>query len=95
MKALAHVRSQFPFWNSSDGADHIWTFGYDEGASAGANPSWRQLVQTRLGVSWSKPILASAGLNPSWRQLVQPRLGVSWSKPVLASAGLNLCLASS
>ena len=32
MQALDHVRTRYPFWNSSGGADHIWTFGYDEGA---------------------------------------------------------------
>jgi len=30
--ALAHVRSTWPFWNASGGIDHIWVFGYDEGA---------------------------------------------------------------
>ena len=62
-------------------------------ASAGANPSWRQLVQTHLGVSWSKPVLASAGPTPSWRQLVQTRLGVSWSKPLPRVLMIDACFA--
>ena len=31
-QALAHVRDSLPYWNASGGVDHIWTFGYDEGA---------------------------------------------------------------
>ena len=30
--AYEHVRRALPYWNASSGADHIWTFGYDEGA---------------------------------------------------------------
>ena len=32
MEAYEHIRHAFPHWNASKGTDHIWTFGYDEGA---------------------------------------------------------------
>ena len=30
--AHAHIRDTYPFWNASGGRDHVWVFGYDEGA---------------------------------------------------------------
>lgn len=30
--ALDWVRTTYPYWNASGGADHIWLFAHDEGA---------------------------------------------------------------
>ncbi|KAL1512024.1 hypothetical protein AB1Y20_005299 [Prymnesium parvum] len=32
LRALEYISSRFPYWNVSGGTDHVWTFGYDEGA---------------------------------------------------------------
>ena len=31
-RAYEHIRTTYPFWNRTNGADHIWTFPHDEGA---------------------------------------------------------------
>lgn len=31
-RAYEYIRTSYPFWNHSGGADHIWTFPHDEGA---------------------------------------------------------------
>ncbi|CAI5506774.1 unnamed protein product [Closterium sp. Naga37s-1] len=31
-QALEHIRSAYPFWNTTHGRDHIWSFPWDEGA---------------------------------------------------------------
>ena len=47
--AYEHVRDVLPYWNASNGSDHIWTFGYDEGACFAPAPLWPSLLISHWG----------------------------------------------
>jgi hypothetical protein len=32
LDALNWIRTTYPYWNASNGADHLWLFAHDEGA---------------------------------------------------------------
>jgi len=48
------VRTAHPFWNSSRGIDHIWTFGYDEGGCFAPAPLWPSMIISHWGNTMSK-----------------------------------------
>ncbi|KAL3919845.1 MAG: hypothetical protein SGPRY_005482 [Prymnesium sp.] len=48
LRALAHVKGLYPFWNRSGGSDHIWTFGYDEGACFAPREIQKCMISPRL-----------------------------------------------
>ena len=52
--AHEHVAQQLPYWNASGGKDHIWTFGYDEGACFAPAPIWPSLLISHWGNTMSK-----------------------------------------
>ena len=54
MGALEHIRSTLPYWNASGGRDHIWTFGYDEGACFAPKEIWPSLLISHWGNTMSK-----------------------------------------
>ena len=43
---LRHVRSTFPFWNRTAGADHVWTWGHDLGAAFAPRAARRSIFLT-------------------------------------------------
>ncbi|KAF8066266.1 SULTR2 [Scenedesmus sp. PABB004] len=50
LDALDHIRSTYPHWNASGGADHIWLFAHDEGACwAPAEVYARSIILTQWG----------------------------------------------
>ena len=46
LRAYEHIRSAYPYWNRSGGADHLWTFPHDEGACHGHTHSALRLTHT-------------------------------------------------
>ena len=52
--AYEHVRAVLPYWNASNGTDHIWTFGYDEGACFAPAPLWPSLLISHWGNTMTK-----------------------------------------
>ena len=51
--AYEYVRHALPHWNASKGADHIWTFGYDEGACFAPKPIWSSMLISHWGNTMS------------------------------------------
>ena len=47
--AYEHIRTTYPHWNASGGVDHIWTFGYDEGACFAPAPLRPSLLISHWG----------------------------------------------
>ena len=52
--AHAHVMHTWPYWNASGGTDHIWTFGYDEGACFAPMELWPSMIISHWGNTMSK-----------------------------------------
>lgn len=48
-KAQRYVASQFPFFNRSQGRDHMWFFGWDEGACTAPKDIWRGVMLSHWG----------------------------------------------
>ena len=53
-RALAHVRSAHPYWDASGGVDHVWTFGYDEGACFAPRELWPSMLISHWGNTMAK-----------------------------------------
>ena len=53
LRAYEHVRTSLPYWNASGGADHIWAFGYDEGACFAPAPLRPSLLISHWGNTMS------------------------------------------
>ena len=53
-RALAHVRSAHPYWDASGGTDHVWTFGYDEGACFAPRELWPSMLISHWGNTMAK-----------------------------------------
>ena len=43
---LRHVRSTFPYWNRTAGADHVWAWGHDLGAAFAPRAARRSIFFT-------------------------------------------------
>jgi hypothetical protein len=65
LRAYEHVRTSLPYWNASGGANHIWAFGYDEGACFAPAPLRPSLPPSRPGSAHGS---AATKVNPTTRE---------------------------
>ena len=52
---LAHIRTSYPYWNASNGADHLWPFTHDEGACYAPAALQRATLLTHWGRMHLRP----------------------------------------
>ncbi|CAI7895338.1 unnamed protein product [Closterium sp. NIES-54] len=48
-QALEHIRSAYPFWNRTQGRDHIWSFPWDEGACSAPKDVFNGIMLSHWG----------------------------------------------
>ncbi|KAL3687747.1 hypothetical protein R1sor_014056 [Riccia sorocarpa] len=53
-EAYEYVRTAYPYWNQSQGRDHIWLFPWDEGACAAPKEIWNSMMLVHWGNTHSK-----------------------------------------
>eukprot|EP00850_Spirogloea_muscicola_P024232 SM000505S17661 [mRNA] locus=s505:112:3996:+ [translate_table: standard] len=49
LEAYEHIRDTYPYWNNSQGRDHIWAFGWDEGACYAPQAIWNSIMLSHWG----------------------------------------------
>ena len=49
LRALSYIRTRFPFWNTSSGADHVWMMLHDEGPCFCPREIRRSILLTHYG----------------------------------------------
>ncbi|KAL2630097.1 hypothetical protein R1flu_014783 [Riccia fluitans] len=53
-EAYEYVRTAYPYWNQSQGRDHIWLFPWDEGACSAPKEIWNSMMLVHWGNTNSK-----------------------------------------
>eukprot|EP00899_Mesostigma_viride_P028353 jgi/Mesvir1/8702/Mv26109-RA.2 len=52
---LQYIRTNYPYWDRSNGADHIWTWVWDEGAAAAPAVIRNSIMITSWGAKYVQP----------------------------------------
>lgn len=69
-RAYIHISQSYPYWNRTAGRDHIWFFGWDEGACYAPKEIWNSMMLVHWGNTNSKYNYSTTGYAPdNWNPI--------------------------
>eukprot|EP00899_Mesostigma_viride_P023972 jgi/Mesvir1/475/Mv11350-RA.1 len=72
---LQHIRSHYPYWDSSNGTDHIWMWTWDEGSAGAPAVIRNSVLLTSWGARYVEP---RTGYGPSMYIRQEPFRNHPW-----------------
>lgn len=79
-QAYFHISQSYPYWNRTAGRDHIWFFGWDEGACCAPKEIWNSMMLVHWGNTNAKHNYSTTGYYPD-----------NWDHIPIAERGNHVC----
>ncbi|BFI33899.1 protein MpGT47.12 [Marchantia polymorpha subsp. ruderalis] len=69
-EAFEYIRDTYPYWNQTEGRDHMWLFPWDEGACAAPKEIWNSMMLVHWGNTNSKHNYSTTAYSAdSWNDI--------------------------